>query len=530
AIDTLKYYVENDGHTFIFHETISEKTPNLTANFRQLFGQDYNHLTVEKTYGPPKANLNVKAIQNGWGNTQYSSTNINSTQGLDLNITFNGSSESVTATPTNNTGVLNINWTNNGWSGGNANYYGIGVRIEVDGVMLTAIKPDNSRTGHITENLEFRQLLGAKNASEDEDRYLLPNITKNDSEVLSSTHLTYYVKDGTLTQNGKDNWFTYTQTGMEKNADLKNPVVHSSTDSTAFELQGSTFTSVATQTNKGVVTMYPFKIGSRLRIAGTHPNSFSTDIEDKNMVVYYSLNGGAKGTASATVAADPQNGIDNYWLYSYGNLTYCGAGHQNVTGLHRDNNDERRLFINVILNSGRKSIFKGDPEIKVFDSTTTEESNESNLIVKEVDGAYELVVTTNTDTPEFTFRTNVPNKKLDVEEVHIYYDCTPDVNEEHLNDVDDYGFNGSAGEVINGKKYVDTMIFNKKSTEDPKLLKDQYKQMLGEQNVQLKLKPEYFAPYNYEHTVIVIAVKTSDGNVYKQKVVIKLAPKLWDLT
>jgi hypothetical protein len=311
---------------------------------------------------------------------------------------------------------------------------------------------------------------------------------------------------------------------------MGNPVTHASTDSSAFELQGSTFTSVATQTNKGVVTLYPFLIGSRLRIAGTHPNSYSTDIEDQDLVVYYALNGGAKGTASATVAADPQNGIDNYWLYSYGNLTYCGAGHQNVTGLHRDNNDERRLFINVILNSARKSVFKGDPEIKVFDSTTTEESNESNLIVKEVDGAYELVVTTNTDTPEFTFRTNVPNKKLDVEEVHIYYDCTPDVNGEHENDVDDYGFNGSVGETINGTKYVDTMIFNKKSTEDPKLLKDQYKQMLGDQNVQLKLRPEYFAPYNYDHTVIVIAVKTSDGNVYKQKVVIKLAPKLWDLT
>lgn len=47
--------------------------------------------------------------------------------------------------------------------------------------------------------------------------------------------------------------------------------------------------------------------------------------------------------------------MENYYIYttSYGNgaITYCGAGHGSVTGPTTRNNDERKLFINVIVNS-----------------------------------------------------------------------------------------------------------------------------------------------------------------------------------
>ena len=41
---------------------------------------------------------------------------------------------------------------------------------------------------------------------------------------------------------------------------------------------------------------------------------------------------------------------------------------------------------------------------------------------------------------------------------------------------------------------------------------------------------DYFAPYDGQFTYIVIAIKTKKGDTAYQRIMIKLAPKLWDLT
>ncbi|MBR6173952.1 MAG: DUF5057 domain-containing protein [Eubacterium sp.] len=295
------------------------------------------------------------------------------------------------------------------------------------------------------------------------------------------------------------------------------------------------YTNRASQTNKGVVTLYPFLISSELKISGTHPNSFSSDIEDDDLVVYYTLAGGvnAEGTHANPAAANPHDGIDQYFLYSYGSVTYCGAGHSNITGPGRDNNDERRLFINVILKSSRKSIFVKDVRIDVFDPTTSEENPlESNLQIIPVEDYYEMQINGVTDKPEFTFKVSVPAENTDVDEVRIYYDLTPDVEGEQADKdkfKNDFGFNSDR--EIDGKHYSDQMIFSGKSEDDANLKKGHYKQILStDSKVSLDLQPSYFEPYGNTFTVVTIAVKTTDGKYYYQKIVVKLAPKLWDLT
>ena len=61
--------------------------------------------------------------------------------------------------------------------------------------------------------------------------------------------------------------------------------------------------------------------------------------------------------------------MENYYIYttSYGNgaITYCGAGHGSVTGPTTRNNDERKLFINVIVNSAEA--VKEKPTLYVYD-------------------------------------------------------------------------------------------------------------------------------------------------------------------
>ncbi|MBP3234129.1 MAG: Ig-like domain-containing protein [Eubacterium sp.] len=119
------------------------------------------------------------------------------------------------------------------------------------------------------------------------------------------------------------------------------------------------------QNNKGIITMYPFGIGDNFTISATAPVDYALDIEDDDVVVYYSLAGGMLGTASALFAADPKDGQNNYFLYQKGNITYTGAGHGSVTGYGRENNYERKLFINCIVNAGKKSA-KG-PSIRLYD-------------------------------------------------------------------------------------------------------------------------------------------------------------------
>ena len=391
---------------------------------------------------------------------------------------------------------------------------------------------DGGKTVNLTSN--FRTLFGQnynRAGSTDTDRYHYTPLLKGGNTIATSElHKTYFDTQG-LSVNGKDNKLTYVQNGfMHETVNV--PILHASDSSSAFASQGKTFTDVATQTNKGVVTLYPFLIGSRLKIAGTHPNSFSTDIENDDLVVYYALDGGSQGTQSAAAAADPKDGIDNYWLYSYGNLTYCGAGHQNVTGLHRDNNDERRLFINVILNSAKKSVF--GPTIEVYDPepSGTDSSGKpiyrNNDITKNSDGIYEMVVGNMTAVPEFTYRVSITDEQDEVLRVKIYYDLS-------LNSAStkDSGF-------VTG---TDELIWEAEAASDSSILKNLYKQITsalctetkvvdGKKVVinHLQLDPKYFAPYGQKYTYIVIAVETEKCGWVTQRIMVKIAPKLWDLT
>jgi hypothetical protein len=344
---------------------------------------------------------------------------------------------------------------------------------------------------------------------------------KNGNSIAVSPKHLAMVNPGVWGNAEKFGRFMYTQTAI-LNSDVQIPNTHK-----AFVSGGTNygaFTDRATQTNKGVVTLYPFLIASELKISATHPNSFSTDIEDKDMVVYYALAGGSEGSRSSVAAADPQDGIDNYFIYTYGNVTYCGAGHTNITGIHRDNNDERRLFINIILNSVKKSVF--GPTIDVFDpypeknadgSTKLDDEGQpiytNNTITRAEDGSYEMVVPNADTIPEFTYRVTVPDVKDEVASVMIYYDLSPNASS------GDYGF-------VNG---TDVLIFQADAKDDASILKDKYK-LIDKSIDALKLKPNYFQPYENKYTYIVIAVKTTKGIVATQRIMIKIAPKLWDLT
>lgn len=275
----------------------------------------------------------------------------------------------------------------------------------------------------------------------------------------------------------------------------------------------------ASQNNKGIVTQYPFTLSDELSISGTHPQAYALEVEDPNMTVWYSLAGGTNGriteggknclSQSSMFAASRNDGMDSYFIYSYGKINYCGAGHSKVTGIGKDNNDERRLYINIIVNSVKKSI--REPGITVYDYMTKNE--------KPRDGADYLIEVKDTDAwPEFSFSstvdTTVPGNGLS--KVRIYYD------------LDYLTATGDKDAFVPDVFHI--MIAELTKDKDGNALTSGKIYDVGKELGKLQLKPEYFEPYNGDYTYIVIEVTDLKGKVSYQRIKIKLLPKLFEMT
>ncbi len=261
----------------------------------------------------------------------------------------------------------------------------------------------------------------------------------------------------------------------------------------------------ATQNNTGIITTYPFTLADRLNISGTHAQAYALDIEEDNMTVWYSLAGGTCGGAdakgsSSLYAASPNDGMDSYFIYSYGNVFYCGAGHAKVTGESRDNNDERRLYLNIICNSVRKSVMQ--PGIEVFDYKTT-----VNEKIVPDDTGYIYKIEPSIEYPVFTFK--VVLDKTTISSVDIYYDL-------------DYVENGSNDFNAATDKFIKAYSGDDISAGD---LID-----VGSDIAELKLVEDYFKPYDGQYTYIVIKVTDSAGSVSYKRIKIMYKDTIFNLT
>lgn len=190
----------------------------------------------------------------------------------------------------------------------------------------------------------------------------------------------------------------------------------------------------ANKVNSGIITYYPFTIDDSLTISPTNAPGYTANIDEKEMVVYYAISGGTAGTSSSPYVANKNDGANNYFLYQYHNVTYTGAGHSAITGKGRDNNDERRLFINVILNSARKST--AGPDLTLHDYSSTDEKQTNSIIKisnqKEANGLvedkaeYYTYVESTDETPIFSFKPVAP---AGVKSIKIWYDVSCNGNE-----------------------------------------------------------------------------------------------------
>ncbi len=110
-----------------------------------------------------------------------------------------------------------------------------------------------------------------------------------------------------------------------------------------YDLDGPWTTKKVSQLNEGAITMYPYNIDKSLSVASTHAQYYSLNMEDEDVVVWYTLagDGSSDSTYYGLTDKDAEN---NYYIYSKNNITYSGAGHSAMSSTM-----ENKLFVNTVI-------------------------------------------------------------------------------------------------------------------------------------------------------------------------------------
>ena len=298
-----------------------------------------------------------------------------------------------------------------------------------------------------------------------------------------------------------------------------------------YSKNGQVGTNVAVINNRCAINTYPFTLSDKLKVTGTHPVGFAINTDDLNVTPLYTLSTSTfENEYQKIYPASPNDGSDNSFIYRSGNFFYCGAGHSKVTGKSTNNNDERRLYINIICSSvANSSIMPEDPTIEVFDyGTTAEEADagKGNVDIKETDDGYSYSIEEDVNYPNFTFRASC-SEGATITSVNVYYKL--DNTFESLTDETELkaalAFNNDKDKMI-----ADASTKINKSTLLAIISKGEMADIDSDSCPALKLTADMFTPYEGKYTYIVIEVKDSAGGTTYQKIKIFKKPHLFDLT
>jgi hypothetical protein len=232
-----------------------------------------------------------------------------------------------------------------------------------------------------------------------------------------------------------------------------------------------------------------------------------------------------------------------------------------VTGPGKNNNAERMLYINLVVDSVRNSSSK--PKIKVFEKNKSESvSAERTELEKDVTGMYTLKIDNVSDVPEFDFTAKF-DSMTNLTDVYVFYDLNygieggdnsntykADSNHVliyHNNVVFESGTTDKTVKIDDSNK--DDLAGGEDSASKTALLRVEENKLLarmrensfkddsetdllalnsvaaGPKNIK-----DYFAPYGGKYTYIVIWAKDSSGKTASTRIKISLRQELFDLT
>lgn len=98
-------------------------------------------------------------------------------------------------------------------------------------------------------------------------------------------------------------------------------------------------TTNAKKLNDALVTKYPYVLGD-IGVSTTHHQYFQLNLEDESVVPFFTLSGSG---------FDSNDGRNDYYMYSRGNITYSGTGHSKPGSYLT----EKQLFVNTMVKAIR---------------------------------------------------------------------------------------------------------------------------------------------------------------------------------
>lgn len=561
AINAVTNYIDNGGQTFLFYDTLTSNSTdnNMTNNFAPYFGVNANSNPQEEEAGADESTSTETYegtiridIKDPWNDTVFATYTVDTAATwVGLDISYQGQiSNTTTMTAsddkTSNVGnygkhdiKIEVSTTNsvNWWNGG---------RIFINGNSYASLPEVKEGSGSF--NFKVNNSIIKNQSSENGNN---GNNNVSAPLALNPSKLTYANALGQTSDSLKSTTFKYCLFYPSLTAEDQ---THTRKNEIEFAIKNNVVTNCAERNNEGIVTNYPFGIDDNLRLTPTVDGDFTINVADPNMIVYYSLSGGTTGTMSSNYVADPKDGGNNYFVYQYqpkgnnaGTVTYLGCGNTVVTGHTRENNDERRFFINLILNVGRKSTRKTTLDLYSHKSTQEISADgqiiSTNLVKGNVEDngslGYKMTVIEG-KLPEFSYFVT-SDISVDIAEVWAYYDL--DYNEKDPDD--EYHADDGKHILVYNKKYNKSGNYSK--TDNPWIASgylawidqdtalkssDATVVVNGVEQVQsmLEVKSDYLVPYNNEYTYIVVKVRDTKGNEYYQRLMIIIKPALHDLT
>lgn len=492
-------YVSYGGDLFFFHDSMSPYANagavNLTRSLLSVVGMNRFHVDITNdvvSYSKP-ISLGEYTVKN----VAYSKASVN-TSTLDVTYTPDGTVDDVTYTSPDTSLYYMTPYVNNSAAG--------------EGLL-------NSMNSNIMD------IFVKKNA------YRQPYLGKEKNLFISPVAMTALYYNGNMAGATTTLPYVYAQESF-KAATAWSQASNQDQSACAETVK-------ATQLNSGLVTLYPYNISSSLNISGTHQQAYALDLESNNITVWYTLAGSNNSSnskmRSSKYAADPGDAMEAYYIYTtaYGSgaITYCGSGHSSVTGRRTRNNDERKLFINVIVNSA--TAVPDMPTIKCYDPVETwkdedELTKDEEILATSGRTVYNRVVDAKTDAPTFDYKIGIP-ENTKITKVNIFYDLN----------LDEESLKTEKPSMPVYEENVDKMILSydeiggKKVREISKQITDALRDGETRGNLTVNLKPNdtYFAAYDGTHTYIVVQVEYQGMKAPVYTIIrVKASDPLFDLT
>lgn len=171
------------------------------------------------------------------------------------------------------------------------------------------------------------------------------SLTNNKDNIAKVAHWSYNITSQLRNLIGMDRY----NVASEENKNTGSPYGAGFSNSLNLTNWTRYYSNMAGQINSGQINMYPYEIGENVSVARTHAQYFQLDLNSDDIVVWYALsdddltNTSHNGYKYFNMSGN--DALNNYYIYSKGNITYTGAGHSSL-----GNSDiELQLFVNTII-------------------------------------------------------------------------------------------------------------------------------------------------------------------------------------